>query len=90
MIEIGDELEEDVDNGMIRSTELGGRERSRIGMNVKKQEKRVRVDMEEGSKKKQKVSEEQVKVLVSKPERNRWGGKKSLKGNRDIRKIESR
>ena len=40
MIEVGDEVEEDESSGMIRSTEMGGKERKRGGMNVKKVGKR--------------------------------------------------
>ena len=38
--EIGDTIEEDDENGMSRSTELGGRERKKGGIRIKKQEKR--------------------------------------------------
>ena len=36
MIEVGDEVEEDGGSGMIRSTEMGGRERKVGGMKKKK------------------------------------------------------
>ena len=41
IIEVGEDKEYDMNSGMVRSTELGGRERSnRRGMNIKKAEKR--------------------------------------------------
>ena len=55
MIEIGDEVEEDIDNGMVRSTELGGRERTKRGIRIKKQEKRGGEKEKEGRTKRQKV-----------------------------------
>ena len=40
IIEVGDALEEDGESGMSRSTEMGGKERRRGGIKIKKQEKR--------------------------------------------------
>ena len=49
VIEVGDAVEEDGENGMCRSTELGGRERKRGGLKVKKQEKRSQGREADGS-----------------------------------------
>ena len=42
IIETGDEIEEDEADGMIRSTEMGGREKKRLNLRVKASEKRER------------------------------------------------
>ena len=85
MIEIGGEQEEDSEDGMIRSTEMGSKERKVGGMKMKKQVKRdtTQVDRDKGGgepeKKRQKNNEVETKI------------KKSRKkvGTRDIKKAET-
>ena len=55
VLEIGDEVEEDEADGMTRSTEMGGRERRKGGMKIKKLEKRNNEEIKEGDHKRQKV-----------------------------------
>ena len=93
VIEVGDEVEEDESCGMVRSTELGGKERGRIRMRIKPQEKRGRDEKEmRGDSKKIKVSTGQQEVRKEKEinvdgcgRRSRRGEKKGkIKGGEDM------
>ena len=50
MIEVGEEREEDTNSGMTRSTEMGGKERNRRSIRIKRSEKRDIGEVNQGGK----------------------------------------
>ena len=99
IIEVGEDKEYDMNSGMVRSTELGGRERSnRRGMKIKKTEKReVETDEERNCGKRQKLagevwSSEQKSLTEGAGTKDRNGGwdKRKRRKSQQIKSAKER
>ena len=92
VIEVGDEVEEDTDRGMSRSTETLEKERKTRGMKKKKQEKRMQEEKEgSSSNKRQKIDnrqqERQCEESRSKKGKPRKADKKTEEDEESNRRL---